>query len=187
MIKIVSIARKDIESRECTADGCNVFASTTKRWARNVIGVNCFPRERLRCILVQLSTIRQKSRAGCAPYLRQNVLVVHQGKSGTGVLCLSGPVAIPMAHGGGELPTMKGEKELVDTATASRTSKSRPVLILREVISFLSLGSLFHPTSFFLSPRPFTPLFPPLAVGEMGEDWFYYNTRVCSMARSFFL
>ena len=55
------------------------------------------------------------------------------------------------------ITTMKGEKELVDTATASRTSKSRPVLILREVISFLSLGSLYHPTSFFLSPRPFIP------------------------------
>ena len=52
-------------------------------------------------------------------------------------------------------------------------------------------GNLF-PFSRFASPsssslHPLLPVFPSLAVGEMAEDWFYYNTRVCSMARSSFL
>ena len=41
----------------------------------------------------------------------------------------------------------KGRKELVDATTVSRTSKSRFFLILSEVISFLSLASLFHSPS----------------------------------------
>ena len=93
----------------------------------------------------------------CSPFGR--------GKSGTKVLCLSGPVAYTTARRRG-ITNDERRKEGRNSSTrrlARERRKVAPVLILREVISFLSLSSLSHPSSFLpppLRPSHSTPRFP---------------------------
>lgn len=72
---------------------------------------------------------------------------------------------------------MKGRGRNLSTLRLSRERRKVAVPILREVIPFLSLGSVQRPRRSFFPQR----------IRETVEDWFNYKTRVCSMARSSFL